>query len=184
MGALGYVDAAFELAEQAQERDLRIDHVVVTTGSCTTHAGLAVGFAALEQEQSIEHQPGLTGVSVYQKQEGALATVRQKAHETAELIGLVDPKLEERIVVTDDYLGGGYGEPTEGMVEAVSLAARLEGLLIDPVYTGKTLAGLVDFVRRGRFDGKDNVVFWHTGGTPALFAYGEALTRVAGAVEP
>ncbi len=132
VGALGYVDAACELAAQARQQALPIDHVLVTTGSCTTHAGLAVGFAVLEEERAIDRRPDLIGVSVYQKRDGALATVRQKARETAELIGLVDPSLEERIEVTDDYLGGGYGEPTDGMVEAVSLAARLEGLLDRP----------------------------------------------------
>ncbi|MEX2113176.1 MAG: pyridoxal-phosphate dependent enzyme, partial [Pirellulales bacterium] len=77
-----------------------------------------------------------------------------------------------------DYLGGGYGEPTDGMLEAVTLAARFEGLLVDPVYTGKTLAGLIDLVRQDRFAKSDNVVFFHTGGTPALFAYREAFDEV------
>jgi L-cysteate sulfo-lyase len=183
LGALGYVDAAFELAEQARQQDLRIDHVVVTTGSCTTHAGLIVGFEGVQRSSRFDCHPRVLGISVYQRGEGALATVRQKARDTAQLVGLDDEavddmNLDERVVVTDDYLGGGYGEPTDAMVEAVGLAARLEGLLVDPVYTGKTLSGLVDLVRRSYFHPSDNVVFWHTGGTPALFAYREALASL------
>ena len=180
LGALGYVDAAFELAQQAKERSLRLDHMLVTTGSSSTHAGLVVGFAAVEQSGEFDCRPRITGISVYMRQSEAAATVRKRALETADLLGLDCPDLDDRITVTDDYLGDGYGLPTEGMVEAVGLAARLEGLLIDPVYTGKTLAGLIDLVRKSHFKPKDNVVFWHTGGTPALFAYREAFDSLLG----
>ena len=175
LGALGYVDAAFELAAQAKERKLRLDHMLVTTGSSSTHAGLVIGFAAVEQSGEFDCRPQITGISVYRRHAEAEATVRMRARETADLLGLECPDLDDRVTVTDDYLGKGYGEPTEGMVEAVGLAARLEGLLIDPVYTGKALAGLIDLVRKGHFKPTDNVVFWHTGGTPALFAYREAF---------
>jgi L-cysteate sulfo-lyase len=175
IGALGYVDAAIELAQQARDRNLRIDHVVVTTGSCTTHAGIVVGLAAVEQMQELDCRPSVIGISVYQRLPQVAATVKQKVRETAELVGLDGAALEERVIVKDDYLGGGYGEPTDAMVEAVALAARFEGLLLDPVYTGKTLSGLVDLARRGSFQPTDTVLFWHTGGTPALFAYREAF---------
>lgn len=175
VGALGYVDAAFELARQAAAQSLRIDCIVVTTGSCTTHAGLVVGMEGVRRTAELDAGPRVIGVSVYRRQAAALSTVRQKTRETVELIGLADATLDERIVVLDDYLGEGYGEPTAGMLEAVGLAARLEGLLVDPVYTGKTLAGLIDLVRRGTFAPSDNVLFWHTGGTPALFPYRDAF---------
>jgi len=175
LGALGYVDAAIEVADQAREQGIAFDHIFVTTGSCTTHAGLAVGLSALRQAGQLERLPNLQGVSVYHRREAALGTVRQKARETAALLNLVDPNLESSVQVTDEYLGGGYGEPTDAMLEAVSLVARLEGLLVDPVYTGKTLSGLIDGIRQGRFTASDQVLFWHTGGTPALFAYDEAL---------
>jgi len=178
LGALGYVDAACELARQAQTRDLKIDQVIVTTGSSTTHAGLIVGFAAVERMPELKCRPRVIGISVYQRRDGAMTTVRQRARETAELIGLDDATLDERVVVYDDYLGAGYGEPTEAMIEAVGLAARLEGLLLDPVYTGKALSGLVDLVRRGSFSKSDNVLFWHTGGTPALFPYADAFATL------
>jgi L-cysteate sulfo-lyase len=180
LGALGYVDAAFELAAQAKVLNLRLDHMLVTTGSSSTHAGLVVGFAAVEMSGEFDCRPTITGISVYRQQPEAASTVRQRAQETADLLGLECPDLNDRVTVIDDYLGAGYGEPTEGMVEAVSLAARLEGLLIDPVYTGKTLAGLIDLVRKGHFEPRDNVVFWHTGGTPALFAYREAFESLLG----
>jgi L-cysteate sulfo-lyase len=175
VGALGYVDAAFELANQAHQRNLSLDYVFVTTGSSATHGGLIVGFEGVRRSPEFDGVPDVIGISVYQRQAAALATVRQKVRETAQLVGLGGPPLDDRVVVVDDYLGGGYGEPTEAMVEAVTLAARFEGLLLDPVYTGKTLSGLIDLVRRGRFKKSDNVLFWHTGGTPALFAYREAF---------
>ncbi len=112
-----------------------------------------------------------------------MATVRQKVRETAELVGLGGTPLDDRVVVIDDYLGGGYGEPTEAMVEAVALAARFEGLLLDAVYTGKTLSGLVDLVRQSYFKKTDHVLFWHTGGTPALFAYREAFDVLPAGVD-
>ena len=175
LGALGYVDAARELMVQAQELDLCIDYVVVTTGSCTTHAGLIVGFAGVDQAPDLDCHPRVIGVSVFHRRESALATVRQKVRDTSKLLGLGDVSLDDHVVVYDDYLGGGYGEPTEAMVEAVALAAQLEGLLLDPVYTGKTLSGLIDLVRQRFFNVTDNVVFWHTGGIPALFAYREVF---------
>ncbi len=178
LGALGYVDAARELAAQAAALQLKIDHIMVTTGSSTTHAGLVVGFHALEMTQPGYQAPPVTGISVYQREQPAAALVRQRARETAELLGISTAGLDERVIVTDAYLGRGYGEPTEGMLEAVQLAARLEGLLLDPVYTGKTMAGLIDRARQGLFSPSDNIVFMHTGGMPALFAYRDAFASV------
>lgn len=178
LGALGYVDAAAELAAQAHQRDLAIDHVFVTTGSCTTHAGLLVGFDDVRQNPAFNCAPKVIGISVFHKQAAAVETVRAKVRETAELIGIDAAGIEEQVVVKDDYLGGGYGEPTDAMIEAVTLAARLEGLLLDPVYTGKTLSGVIDLIRQGTFNKTDNVLFWHTGGTPALFAYRETFEAI------
>jgi L-cysteate sulfo-lyase len=175
LGALGYVNAAWELAAQAQEQNLDIDYVVVTTGSCTTHAGLIVGFEGVDQAPDLDCHPRVIGMSVFHRRDSALASVRQRVRETAKLVGLGEASLDEQVVVNDDYIGGGYGEPTGAMIEAVALAARLEGLLLDPVYTGKTLSGLIDLVRQRRFKATDNVVFWHTGGIPALFAYEESF---------
>jgi L-cysteate sulfo-lyase len=182
LGALGYVDAACELATQARQQNLKIDYSVVTTGSCTTHSGLVVGFELARQSTELVCRPRLIGISVFQRRAQALALVRQKVRETAQLLEMGantfdDATLDDRVVVYDDYLGGGYGEPTDAMFEAVALAARFEGLILDPVYTGKTLSGLIGLVRDGFFRKTDNVVFWHTGGTPGLFAYREAFEQ-------
>ncbi|REK10040.1 MAG: D-cysteine desulfhydrase [Planctomycetota bacterium] len=182
-GALGYVDAAWELARQAAEQQLRVDHLVITTGSCTTHAGLIVGFESIAQSEAFDCDPSVIGISVYHPREKALATVRQKVRETAQLVGL-EADLDDQVLVRDDYLGSGYGEPTDAMIEAVTLAARYEGLLLDPVYTGKTFSGLVDLVRQGFFDSSENVLFWHTGGTPALFVYRDAFEPSPAPDEP
>lgn len=168
VGALGYVDAAFELVDQAAAREVPIDAVVITTGSCTTHAGVLVGLAA------VDHPAPVFGISVNLNASKARDLVAQRAHETAELLSLNLRDLDRRVQVDDSYLGAGYGQPTDAMLEALQLLAQYEGLLLDPVYTGKTMSGLIDLVRRGRFAPTDNVLFWHTGGTPALFAY-EAL---------
>jgi 1-aminocyclopropane-1-carboxylate deaminase/D-cysteine desulfhydrase-like pyridoxal-dependent ACC family enzyme len=138
-----------------------------------------VGFEAVCRSRGFHCHPQIWGISVYQPREPATVTVRQRVRETVELLEMPDAKLDEQVVVTDSYLGGGYGEPTDAMIEAVTLAARLEGLLIDPVYTGKTLSGLIDYVRRGTFKKNESVVFWHTGGTAALFAYREAFAATA-----
>jgi L-cysteate sulfo-lyase len=175
LGALGYVDAAGELQAQAFAEQLQIDHVVVTTGSSTTHAGLVVGFHGLSLAQNNNRAPAVLGISVYQREQTAAALVRQRARETAELLNLDTDGLEEKVTVTDAYLGRGYGEPTDAMVEAVRLTAQLEGLLLDPVYTGKTMAGLIELARCGHFRSTDNIVFMHTGGMPALFAYRDAF---------
>ncbi len=167
VGSLGYVAAVDELLQQADAINLKIDQMLVTTGSCSTHAGIVAGLAARKRTEQV------IGVSVYLPGDEPVATVRDKARETLALLEIEDNTIDERVVVSPDYRGAGYGEPTSAMVEAVKLTARLEGLLLDPVYTGKTMSGLIDMIRQGRFKTTDNVVFWHTGGTPALFPYGD-----------
>jgi len=169
LGALGYVDAAAEYAGQVDAANLAIDYVIVTTGSCTTHAGLVVGFDHLNRREKI------IGMSISLPGAEATATVRDKARATAELLGWPTASLDERVTVKDEYLGAGYGQPTESMLEAVALVARQEGILLDPVYTGKAMSGLIGLVRSGFFKPQERVVFWHTGGLPALFAYQDAF---------
>lgn len=171
VGSLGYVAAVDELLQQADAIDLKIDHMLVTTGSCSTHAGLVAGLAALERPEKV------IGVSVYLPGDEPVATVTQKARETLDLMEIEDDTVEQRVEVLSDYRGDGYGEPTPAMIEAVKTVARLEGLLLDPVYTGKTMSGLIDLVRKGRFQSNENIVFWHTGGTPALFPYGDLFAE-------
>ena len=165
-GALGYVNAAFELTHQANERSLRIDHLVHATGSAGTQAGLVVGMEAMNSGIPVY------GVSVRapkQKQEDNVYALAQR---TTEFMGLSpDLVAREKIVANGDYVGDGYGLPTNSMVEAVKMLASFEGILLDPVYSGKGFAGLIDLIRTGHFKQGENVVFLHTGGSVSLFAY-------------
>ena len=166
IGALGYVNAAVELTTQANDRSLRIDHLVHATGSSGTQAGLVLGMEGMN-----------SGIPVYgvgvraprQKQEEMVFGLAQR---TAEFMGLnPDIVKRERVVANSDYVGDGYGLPTDAMVEAVKLMAQYEGILLDPVYSGKGFSGLVDLIRKGHFKKGENVVFLHTGGSISLFGY-------------
>jgi len=165
IGALGYVNCALELINQATERGLVIDHLVTATGSAGTQGGLIVGLQAMNAGIP------LLGIGVSVSREDQEQKVFDLACETADFIGVPGIVAREDVVANCDYVGDGYGIPTESMNEAVMLLARLEGLLFDPVYSGKALAGLIDLVRNGHFADADNIVFLHTGGSAALFAY-------------
>ncbi|MGI9273052.1 MAG: D-cysteine desulfhydrase [Woeseiaceae bacterium] len=169
VGALGYVNCAIELLEQAQEQNLTIDHLVTATGSAGTQAGLAVGLKALDSDIP------MLGIGVNIPQDAQEEKVFALACETAEYIGKPGIVSRDDIVANCNYVGDGYGVPTESMNEAVMMLARLEGLLFDPVYSGKALAGMIDLVRKGEFKGAANIVFLHTGGSAALFAYVDQL---------
>jgi L-cysteate sulfo-lyase len=175
IGALGYVDAALELLTQSHERGLRIDAVVHATGSAGTQAGLVAGFRGANTGIPV------LGIGVraprMQQEEAVYALARR----TAAKLGVVDAVRREHVEANCDYVGAGYGVPTEGMREALSLLARLEGLLLDPVYSGKGMAGLIDLIRRGRFKAGENVVFVHTGGSAALFGYPHLFDAIAAA---
>ena len=159
-------DADFgELLPQLAAQEIADAQIVVATGSAGTHAGILVGLAAHERANQV------IGIAVSGDTSQKEALVRDLAIATAANLGVAAADLPPRVRVLDAYVGPGYGLPTPEMVEAVQLVARLEGLLIDPVYTGKAMAGLIDLVRRGQIDGDRPVVFWHTGGIPALFAY-------------
>jgi L-cysteate sulfo-lyase len=169
VGALGYVNAALELVNQSAERGLRIDHLVHATGSAGTQAGLVVGL------QGLNSKIRLLGVGVRAPRERQEAMVHDLGCRTWSLLGLPGQLPREAVVANCDYVGGGYGVPTPGMVEAVRLLAETEGLLLDPVYSGKGMAGLIDLIRQGHFKADENIVFLHTGGSVALFGYPETF---------
>ncbi|MDZ7643060.1 MAG: D-cysteine desulfhydrase [Woeseiaceae bacterium] len=169
VGALGYVDCALELLAQANRAGLVVDHVVHATGSAGTQAGLVAGLQALNSGIP------LLGVGVNAPRDVQEQKVYELAVETAEFIGAPGVVQREHVVANCDYVGEGYGIPTEGMNEAVLLLARLEGLLLDPVYSGKGFAGLIDLVRAGHFGSSGNIVFVHTGGVAGLFGYSGQL---------
>jgi len=165
LGALGYVNAALELVGQATDRGLRIDHLVHATGSAGTQAGLVAGLHGLNSPIR------LLGIGVRAPRDKQESMVHQLASRTWELLGHRGGLPREAVTANCDYVGDGYGVPTPGMVEAVTLLARTEGILLDPVYSGKGMAGLIDLVRKGHFEKDENVVFLHTGGSAALFGY-------------
>ncbi|WP_456243346.1 D-cysteate sulfo-lyase [Sulfitobacter sediminilitoris] len=169
IGALGYVNCARELAEQAMGMGLNIDALVHATGSSGTQAGLVAGLAAIQSDMH------LLGIGVRAPQEKQEQMVFDLAQRTADYLGTGLKIDRSEVRANCDYVGPGYGLPTPGMIEAVKLLAQTEGLLFDPVYSGKGLDGLIDQIRKGYFDGMDNVVFLHTGGSAALFGYPETF---------
>jgi len=169
IGALGYVDCALETLSQANKSGIVIDHVVHATGSAGTQAGLAVGLKA-----SSANIP-LLGIGVNAPKDAQEEKVYKLAVETAEYVGAPGVVAREDIVANCDYVGAGYGVATEGMNDAVMLLARLEGLLFDPVYSGKGLAGMIDLITTGYFGDAKTIVFVHTGGSAGLFGYSNIL---------
>ncbi|MDR1367763.1 MAG: D-cysteine desulfhydrase [Candidatus Accumulibacter sp.] len=169
VGALGYVVCAQELIWQSNERGLNIDHVVHATGSAGTQAGLLVGLEA--QNAGIP----VLGVSVRAPKEKQEENVCLLAQKTWDFLGCRGDFPRAAVAVDSAYVGDGYGRPTRGMVEAVTLLARHEGILLDPVYTGKGFAGLIDLIRKGFFRKGQNVVFIHTGGSAGLWGYRDAF---------
>jgi L-cysteate sulfo-lyase len=165
VGALGYVNCALELVAQSAQLGFAIDALVHATGSAGTQAGLVAGLAAIESDID------LLGIGVRAPREKQEDMVFQLARRTMDHLGLGVEVARERVRANSDYVGPGYGLPTDAMRDAVTLAARLEGLLFDPVYSGKGLSGLIDLVRKGQFAGAQNIVFLHTGGSASLFGY-------------
>lgn len=169
VGALGYVQCGVELLEQAEAISLSFDHLVTATGSAGTHAGLAVGLRGSGSTMPIQ------GFGVRAPQEVQEERVYKLAVDTAEMVGAAGCVERNDIVADCNYIGPGYGEPTESMNEAILMLARYEGLLFDPVYSGKALAGMIDYVRTGRYSKGETIVFLHTGGSAGLFAYADTL---------
>ncbi|MFK3704943.1 D-cysteine desulfhydrase [Raoultella sp. BIGb0138] len=161
LGALGYVESALEIAQQC-EGAVALSSVVVASGSAGTHAGLAVG---LEQ---LMPQTELIGVTVSRKVADQLPKVVALQQAVANSLEL---QANAGIQLWDDYFAPGYGTPNDEGMEAVKLLAQLEGILLDPVYTGKAMAGLIDGIQQKRFKDEGPILFIHTGGAPALFAY-------------
>ena len=169
LGGLGYVLAAGEIAEQARALDMRFDAVVCASGSALTHAGLLTGLRALGDRAPV------LGICVRRDAASQTARVAEVASALAATIARPAPFDESGVEVSDAVLAPGYGRLNDAVREALALAARHEGLLLDPVYTARAMAGLIDHVRTGRIAAGSRVLFVHTGGQPALFAYGESL---------
>lgn len=166
-GSLGYAQCAEELLEQAEAQDLTIDRIILPTGSGGTQGGLIAGLVAMEKNIEV------IGIDVDAAPEMVYEWTLDCAQGAGKLLGVdVNPGF---VRIVQGYAGPAYGVPTAEMTEALRLSARLEGLVLDPVYSGKAMAGLIDLVKRGEIRKDENIVFIHTGGTPALFAYQTAL---------
>lgn len=170
VGALGYVNCALELVTQANDMGLVIDHIVHATGSAGTQAGLLVGLHAMHANIP------LLGIGVNVDRATQESRVYDLAVETADYIGAPGVVERDDVIANCEYVGEGYGVPTAAMNDAVLKLARLEGILADPVYSGKGLAGMFDLLGSGYFAAADNIVFVHTGGSAALFAYRGQMT--------
>jgi len=168
LGNLGYVACAGEILAQAADAKMKFEAVVVATGSGGTQGGLVAGMQRLDGAPVI-------GVAVEGDRREQETLAARQATESLGLLGRVDIDLNRQVNVMDDFIGPGYARPTDAMREALSLAARFEGLVLDPVYTGKAFAGFLSLARSGRFDKKQSLLFVHTGGTPGLFGYPEAV---------
>ena len=169
LGALGYVACAQETLAQGFETGLAFDHLVCASGSAGTHAGLLVGLHAANAGLPV------TGINVRRPRPEQEGNVHKLAVQTAGLLQVEASPPAAAVTCLDEWVGGGYSIPTDEMVEAVRMLARTEGVLLDPVYTGKAMAGLIGLVRQGRFKRGERVLFLHTGGSPALYAYQPVL---------
>ena len=164
VGALGYVDCAREIVVQADEMDLEVHRIVTATGSAGTHAGLVAGLAVMGADIPV------LGFGVRATKDRQEANVFKLAEETAALLGQPGRVTREMVVADCDYVGEGYGLIDQGVIDALTLAARLDGIVLDPVYSGKAMKGLIALARAGRFK-SETVVFLHTGGAQGLFGY-------------
>ena len=165
LGGLGYVACAQELQQQFYDQDVRIDQVVVGSGSSGTHGGLVAGFIGNHINIPI------VGIGVSRDPADQEPLVYKEAQAVADLLGLGLTIPREAVVSVGGFWQPKYSIPNEKMVEAVQLLARTEAILLDPVYTGKIMAGLIGLVRQGFFKPGENVLFLHTGGLPSLHAY-------------
>lgn len=172
VGALGYVDCAREIVVQADEMDLEVHRIVTATGSAGTHAGLVAGLAVMGADIPV------LGIGVRAPKDRQEANVFKLAEETAALLGQPSRVTREMVVADCDYVGEGYGLIDRGVIDALTLAARLDGIVLDPVYSGKAMKGLIALARAGQFKG-ETVVFLHTGGAQGLFGY---QTEIEGAL--
>jgi D-cysteine desulfhydrase family pyridoxal phosphate-dependent enzyme len=171
-GAISYVNAFVELLEQAGKQDFEINYVLHSSGSGGTQGGLAVGAKALKEDTKV------LGISVSEEKEPYGKEVLTIAQDTVKALSLDLDVEKEDIIIFDEYLKEGYGILNKEVSEAIRFVATKEGIFLDPVYTGKAMAALIDLVKKGYFKKEDKIVFFHTGGTPALFPNKQHLVNL------
>ena len=171
IGALGYVNCAYELVNQIDEKGLHFEQLILATGSAGTQAGLVAGFELTKYDLPV------LGMCVSRTGSEQELLVKSLTTDTLALIQDHSKIEEKKICANGDYVGEGYGIPTDATIEAVKMVAELEGLLLDPVYSGKAMAGLIDYIRKGIFKKGQRIVFLHTGGSTALYAYQHSFSK-------
>jgi 1-aminocyclopropane-1-carboxylate deaminase len=165
LGGLGFVGFAEEVRQQEAQLGFKFDYIVVCSVTGSTQAGMVVGFAADGRTNRV------IGIDASAMPEKTHAQITRIARHTAELVDLGRDIGEQDVILDTRYGGPEYGLPNEGTLEAIRLCARLEGVLTDPVYEGKSMHGMIDKVRRGEFEPGSKVLYAHLGGVPALSAY-------------
>lgn len=173
IGGLGYVIAADEIVNDARSLNIEIDHIIQATGSAGTQAGLTSGLLYLG------HNISVTGISVRFPQAPQHEKVYGLAQEILQRLDAPKEMPSENIIIDDRFIGEGYGIPREDTIDAIKIFARTEGILLDPVYTGKGAAGLIQVIKEGKFDKSDNIVFLHTGGAQSLPGFRPAFDLAA-----
>ena len=169
LGGVGFANYAFELAEQEKALGVHFDTIVVCTVTCSTHAGMVAGFAALEDLTGVKRR--VIGIDASATLEKTRAQLERIARHTAEVIELGRDLRDDEFTLLDGWAGDLYGVPVDSTMEAMRLGAELEAMITDPVYEGKSLAGLIDLVRDGDIPRDSTVLYAHLGGQPALNAY-------------
>lgn len=165
----GWVKAADEIYEQLRTKDIAANYLVIASARGGTQSGLLVGMRYLKAPLKV------IGISVMHPRNRQIAELARMTNETAQFLDLGIEFTSDAMIVYDGYRGKGYGVVSKECVEAIKLVAQTEGIFLDPVYTGKAMAGLVDLIRKGKITSQDTVVFIHTGGIPDVFSYGEQL---------
>jgi D-cysteine desulfhydrase/L-cysteate sulfo-lyase len=169
LGSLGYVNCAEEIISQSNTLNISFDQMFLASGSAGTQAGILAGLIALQQDIPV------LGICVSRSGLAQQTLVEDLLKQTLTLMNIDDAQSVAKVKANGDYYGEGYGISTDKMIQAVRLVAQLEGLLLDPVYTGKAMAGLIDLCQQGIFKADQNILFVHTGGSQGLFAYSEVL---------
>lgn len=170
-GALGYVKAAEEILQQLDELSIAFDAIVLASGSANTHGGLLFGLRAVGSSIKVY------GMCVRRRASLQIQRVRDKVNQLASMMNLEACVKDSDILLNDSTLQPGYGQLNEQVIEAVNLTAKSEGILLDPTYTGKSMAGMLAMIRNGEWGANQKVMFLHTGGSPALFGYPEILSE-------
>jgi D-cysteine desulfhydrase family pyridoxal phosphate-dependent enzyme len=167
LGALGYVESVKEISEQVKEFGVKLGHGFLATGSAGTQAGAIVG--------AREYYPAMKihGVAVSREAWGQQVKVAELVTDIYKFVGMSKSATPEEVIVHDQYYGPRYGVATKEGIEAIKLVGRTEGLILDPTYTGKCMAGMIDMLKKGMLDDAEAVLFWHTGGSPITFAKAE-----------